>query len=722
MSEYTIGKELGSGPEQARFFQRNFRASVRASLLVLGLVSGLFQNVAELAKPADLFKVTNVWSVHFQFTPDQWDAMEPKGGGGMFGGPGGPGGPGGRGGPGGFGPAMFLAPVFLKEGDQNQDGKLSKQEFQALGEKWFTAWDKEKKSKLNNDQLRAGIGTIITPQAFGPPGGGGPGVRGPGPGFLQGQEGRRNGLASAAGVEFKYVHADCDFGGQHVKNVGVRYKGNGTWMQSRGSLKRSLKVEINHFVKGQKLAGVSKINFHNCVTDPSWMNEVMSHALYRDAGVPAPRSAYARVYVTVPGKYDKKYFGLYSVVEDIDNNFAEEHFGSKKGAIFKPVTRELFEYKGEDWAAYKQTYDPKTELSDKEARRVIEFAKLVANAPDDEFAAKAGDYIDLDEFARYMSVTVWLSTLDSILGIGQNYYVYLHPKTHKFQFMPWDLDHSFGQFFLMGSQEQRENLSINKPWQGENRFLERVFNLEAFKKLYLARIHEFNRTIFTPERFIKQVDEIAIAIRSSVRDESESKVTRFEKVVSGDLVEPAGFGGELPGGGARGGGRGDVEGGPRFGGFMPSAKPIKGFVVARAKAVQDQIAGKSEGQTLSGFGMGPPPGGRGGPGPGDFVRRGGPGPGAGPGGPGGPGGRGGLFGPGNFVATVFMSSLDANKDGEITHAEFTQGFAKWFESWNVDKNGTLTDEQLRAGINQDLSPFRNGPGGPGVPPSPPRAP
>jgi hypothetical protein len=49
----------------------------------------------------------------------------------------------------------------------------------------------------------------------------------------------------------------------------------------------------------------------------------------------------------------------------------------------------------------------------------------------------------------------------------------------------------------------------------------------------------------------------------------------------------------------------------------------------------------------------------------------------------------------------------------LTRDEFTQGFAKWFDGWNTDKSGVLTDEQLRAGINQDLSPFRGPPGGPG---------
>src|ERR1044071_9463799 len=101
---------------------------------VIGLASWLMvaaEPTLDGTKPFDLFKGTNVWTVHLKFTPDQWDAMEPKGGGGgFFGGPGGARGPGG---PGGFGgPAMFLAPSFLKHGDLNQDGKLSKEEFESL--------------------------------------------------------------------------------------------------------------------------------------------------------------------------------------------------------------------------------------------------------------------------------------------------------------------------------------------------------------------------------------------------------------------------------------------------------------------------------------------------------------------------------------------------------------------------------------------------------------
>ena len=409
------------------------------------------------------------------------------------------------------------------------------------------------------------------------------------------REGARNGLSGMSGVDFQYVQADLEFEGRAYKQVAVRYKGNSSFMMARGTDKRSLKIDLNEYVKEQRLAGVSTINLHNAITDGSWMNEVLSYRLFRDAGVPAPRTAYARVYITIDGKWNKHYIGLYELVVNIDKTFSEEHYAGAKGAIFKPATRTLFEHVGDDWSKYKQAYDPKTSLSDAEKRRVIDFSKLVSSATDEEFRAGVDKYLDLEEFARFMAVTTWLANLDSILSMGQNYYVYLHPKTSKFQFLPWDLDHSFGQFPMGGSQEQREKLDINHPWSGQNKFLERVFAVPAFKKLYLARLADLQKSLAKPERLSKQVDEVAAAIRPAVKDESAEKLARFDKLIAGETVAQAGFG-PGPGPGGPGGpppaGRGGSGMGPMGGG-----KPIKAFVPARAQAVADQLAGKAAGAT-----------------------------------------------------------------------------------------------------------------------------
>ena len=240
------------------------------------------------------------------------------------------------------------------------------------------------------------------------------------------------------------------------------------------------------------------------------MNEALAFGLYRDAGVPAPRVGYARVFVTVPGIHDHRDFGLYSLVENIDKDFLRGVVKAPGGALFKPVSGNLFADLGDKWASYRQTYDPKDEPDPAQQRRLIEFCQFVARSTDADFASRLGSYVDLDELARYMAVTTWLADIDGLLGPGQNFYLYLHPTTGKFLFLPWDQDHSFGQFPMRGTQEEREQLSIRQP-VGRLEPVPRapLRGRRGFRERYLARLTEFAANQFQPERFDAQITALA---------------------------------------------------------------------------------------------------------------------------------------------------------------------------------------------------------------------
>ena len=396
--------------------------------------------------------------------------------------------------------------------------------------------------------------------------------------FLVGPEGGRNGIAAAFGIKFDYVHADLEFGSRHFNDVGVRYKGNGTFLTSRDGLKRSLKIDMNRFINGQKLAEMKQVNLHNSVRDPSGMNEVIAYDLFRAARVPAPRTAYAKVFVTVPDLHEQKYFGLYNLVEDIGSHFIEKHFGTKDGALLKPVTPELFGDLGGEWSSYNQTYDPKGALSDKQKDRIIETCKFVSGSSADDFEARLGEYFDLENVARYFAMTVWLSDLDGILGPGQNYYLHLHPETRKFSFIAWDQDQSFGQF-PRGRQEQREQLNIHTPWNGRNPFLEKLFAAASFKSKYLEMLGELNQSVLQPGGIHPQVDGLATLLRDPIKEESEVRLEGFEKAAAGKIFE--------------------VVMGPGYREPVPTT-PIKPFVEKRWKSVDDQLAGRAEGETIRG--------------------------------------------------------------------------------------------------------------------------
>jgi spore coat protein CotH len=343
-----------------------------------------------------------------------------------------------------------------------------------------------------------------------------------------GPPGGRNGVAGRQGIEFDYVRATLRIGDWTFRDVAVRYKGNGSYLRATraGSDKISLKVDLNKHVKGQKLAGLTTINFQNNITDVGWMNEVLAYRLYRDADALAPRTSYARVYLAVEGQ-PERYLGLYSISENVDDNFFDERFGTRKGAILKPSTQELFTDWGADWSVYNQSYDPKTDLTDAQKDRIIELGRLVSNASDADFAAAIGDYLDLDEFARYFAVLVWLANHDSLLQNGQNFYTYLHPDTNRMHFIAWDQDFSFG------NSRNNGTWSIYNAWTGSSRFLTRLYGVGAFREKYLARMTEFSERLFIGDRFMQQVGEIGSAIRPSVALEGAQWLEAFDRVSAG---------------------------------------------------------------------------------------------------------------------------------------------------------------------------------------------
>ena len=248
-------------------------------------------------------------------------------------------------------------------------------------------------------------------------------------------------------------------------------------------------------------------------------------------------------------------------------------------------------------------------------------------------------------------MTVWTGDLDGILTVGQNYYVHLDPKSGRFRFIPWDRDHTFGSW---GGRDYAERVqhSVREPWQGRKRFLERAFQVEAFRDRYLAAMAKFAEEQARPEQIAERVAELAAAIRPAVKEESAEKLSRFEAVVAGKPLPPSGpFG---------------------FGGPAPT---LLTFVKDRSAAVEDQLAGRSEGQVL------------GKPRPGDR--------------------RPPEFHPEEMVEPALLKALDANKDQKLGRDEFVGGFGKWFATWAVGEGDALTEDQVREGLNTAL-PFRFG--------------
>ncbi len=414
---------------------------------------------------------------------------------------------------------------------------------------------------------------------FGPPGFGPPRKQ---------QEGTSR---NTFGVDFPWEQGDLAFDGETFKDIGVRYKGNYTFMATARSLKKSLKLDLNKHVQEQRLDGLTMLNLHCGVSDLSQAREALSYAFFRDAGVPAPRTSFAELTLTVPGKYDKEFVGVYTLVEQVNKGFLKQHFKDGTGMLLKPEGLQGgLAHLGATWKAYEDRYRPDSTPTNAQKKRLIDFAKLLNSGTDEAFAKEIGSYLDLEAFLKFIAANALLSNLDSYLGYGHNYYLYLVPETNQFVFIPWDLDLSLATWPAVGTPEQLVELSIHHPHAGQNKLIDRLFAIKEHKERYLAIIKDLTTTSFTKQRLLETLDQIEKTLKEPMATEAKAIAARKE---------------------GRGGG-GFGFGGGQFGQSMPPRK----FIEKRTESVAAQLAGnpKSFEPKMFGAGFGPPPGGGGGPG------------------------------------------------------------------------------------------------------------
>ena len=482
------------------------------------------------------------------------------------------------------------------------------------------------------------------PQRSGsPPGPGGPGGMRPG----------------SFGFEFEYVKADIELDGESIAEIGLRFKGNGSYMLSQSSRKRPFKIDFNRFHDDQRFHGMQQLNLHNNVMDPTHVRQALSYPVFQAAGIPSPRTAFADVTLTIDGECDHEPLGLYTLVEEIDKAFLKRHYRTSKGMLLKPEGTQGLEHKGDDFKAY-EWFTPKSKPTEEEAQRLIDITRLIEKTDDEQFRQNIGSLLDTDQFARFLAVNTLLSNMDSFLTQVHNYYVYLPPQTQKFEFMPWDMDLSLGAFSLSGSAEQLQDLSISHPHVGQNKLIERLLAWDEFNQVYRRHLKELTESQFGEQGTTRLSLPVVRAAVQELVDQEQKRTAAAQAA-----RVPGGFG----------------PGGPGFGpgpGMFGGQPPLETFMDKRLASITSQLAGTSQGKE-PGMSFGPPGGGFG-------------------------GGPGGGFGPGNFHGPQILAAADANKDKKLSREEFSALNQQWFSEWDKDKSQSLDLDEFTKGLNAAFGP------------------
>jgi spore coat protein H len=297
-------------------------------------------------------------------------------------------------------------------------------------------------------------------------------------------------LRAGAPASYAYVLSEMEFDGQRFADVGVRFKGNSSYAVSAGTLRRPMKLDFERFAEGKQFAGVESFNLSNTSFDPSQVREALGFWMFHALEVPASRTGHALVYLTVAGKYNREYLGLYTLIEEVDSVFLKKHFGNVDGLLLKPSGMRGFAYLGEKWDDYKGICNPRTGEPPALCQKVIDFARLIHRADNATFRAKIGSMLAVDEFLRYVAVISAMVNFDSFLSTGHNYYIYVNPADGLIHFIPWDLNMSFGGYGWVGTDEEITRTSITRSYADHNILVERLLAIDEYANAYRAHMRK----------------------------------------------------------------------------------------------------------------------------------------------------------------------------------------------------------------------------------------
>ncbi len=213
------------------------------------------------------------------------------------------------------------------------------------------------------------------------------------------------------------------------------------WSSSK--FKKPFKVDLNEFISGQSFDGIKKFNLHNGACDPGMMRDFVGYNILRIAGVRAPRVSFCRLYL------NGEYWGLYSIIEQIDKTFTDANFDND-GTLIKNIGWTELQWEGDSIEIYQEDFQLKTNEDTYDWGSFLNFIDVVNNSSDEEFPAAIQKAFDVDLFLHVLAADIMTNNWDSYIDNRRNFFLYDEPSGKQFHWIPWDYNLSMGGDFPTG--------------------------------------------------------------------------------------------------------------------------------------------------------------------------------------------------------------------------------------------------------------------------------
>lgn len=306
---------------------------------------------------------------------------------------------------------------------------------------------------------------------------------------------------------FTYFPANVTVDGRTIHNVGVRKKG---FFGSLDNSRPSLKIKFDEYVDQEPSIGFDRLTLNNNKSDPSRLSQYLSYKIFRASGTPAPRCNFAKV--TVNGEY----LGIYSNVESIKPPFLKDRFGDDSGALFEGALADFFPDSVE-------RFEKKNDHAKRKYLR--ELAEIMDR--DELSLDELDEVLDIRAFVKFWATESLMGVFDGYTNNQNNFFVYRHPATSKFHFIPWGTDTVFWDTVPI-SDFKPEVKSVHT----KSILANRLYYRPDIQELYLQTINGLLEDHWHEEALIAEIDRTVDRLKEHVLDENRGFARAVAKLKS----------------------------------------------------------------------------------------------------------------------------------------------------------------------------------------------